>query len=150
MVKYKPSLWLHYVDDTLMVQPHGTITLHDFFQLINSLRMTTIYYGNRNKQNDSISGQTYQPVKTYTNCNSSQKQIHTVHCLNHCSNNPSHVKKGVIQNLSNRDITICQQKHDLTEEADKLKRGLLLCGYPHPLHQPNSQHSHGNQLSKKI
>jgi len=50
-----------------------------------------------------------------------RKQTHTVHFLNHCSNNPSHVKKGVIQNLCNRAITIHQQKQDLTEEAHKLK-----------------------------
>jgi hypothetical protein len=43
------------------------------------------------------------------------------HFFSHCSNNPSHVKKGVIQNLCNRAITIHQQKQDLREEADKLK-----------------------------
>jgi hypothetical protein len=58
-----------------------------------------------------------------------RKQTHTVHFLNHCSKNPSHVKKGVIQNLCNRPITICQHKQDLTEEADKLTRSLFLSGY---------------------
>lgn len=58
-----------------------------------------------------------------------RKQTHTVHCLNHCSTNPSHVKKGVIKNLCNRAINICQQKKDLSEEANKLKLCLLLSGY---------------------
>ena len=49
-----------------------------------------------------------------------RKQTQTVHCLTHCSNNPSHVKKRVIQNLRNRAIITCQQKQDLTEEANKL------------------------------
>jgi len=58
-----------------------------------------------------------------------RKWTHTVHCLNHCSNNPLHVKKGVIQNLCNRAIIICQQKQDLREQANKLKWCLLLSGY---------------------
>lgn len=47
-----------------------------------------------------------------------REQIHTVHCLNHCYSNPSHVKKGVIQKLGNRAIIICQQRQDLTEKAN--------------------------------
>jgi hypothetical protein len=35
---HKPSLWLRYVDDTLVVWPHGPDRLQNFFSYLNSLR----------------------------------------------------------------------------------------------------------------
>jgi len=45
-----------------------------------------------------------------------------------------------------RAITIRQQKQDLREEADKLKRGLLLSGYP--IHFINSTLNTPTEISR--
>ena len=36
--KYKPSLWLRYVDDTFVIWKHGTVRLDEFLSHLNGCR----------------------------------------------------------------------------------------------------------------
>jgi hypothetical protein len=55
-----------------------------------------------------------------------KKPSHTGRYLNFDSNHPPHVKKGLIQSLHTRAITICQDRQDLCNEIATLRHDLQL------------------------
>jgi hypothetical protein len=36
--QHEPKMWLRYVDDTVVIWPHGPVTLQDFLDHLNNLR----------------------------------------------------------------------------------------------------------------
>jgi hypothetical protein len=109
-VQYKPSLWLRYVYDTLVICPHGPERLQNFLSYHSSLSSSTHF--TMEMESDSvipfpnvlvIRKEMTFVTKVY------RKPTHTGRYPNFKSDHPLHVKRGLIQNLHNRASTKCQE-----------------------------------------
>jgi hypothetical protein len=58
------------------------------------------------------------------------KPTHTGRYLNYESTHPPHIKKGLIQSLHKRAITICQNQKERQKEIIHLRREFRINGYP--------------------
>jgi hypothetical protein len=129
--QYKLSLWLRYVDDTFVVWPHGSEQLQNFLNYRNSLR-PSIQYTTEIESDSAIPFLDVLVIRNGTTLATKvyRKPTNTGRYLNFKSNYPPHVKRYLIQNLHNRDSTICQERQELFNEISNLKRDLQLNGYP--------------------
>jgi hypothetical protein len=107
---HKPSLWLLYVDDTIVVWLHDSEWLQNSLSHINSLRPSIQF--TMEIQSDSaipfldvliIRNETTPVTRVY------RTPTHNGRYLNFKSNHPPHLKRGLRQSLHNRASTICQE-----------------------------------------
>ena len=126
----KPTVWLRYVDDTLVVWPHGPHTLADFLQHLNNTHPKikfTMEVENEGKlpfldvlvsrkANGRLGHSVYR------------KPTHTNRYLHAGSHHHPATKRGVLKTLAIRAIRVCD-KESLDSEMELLKTTFRANGY---------------------
>jgi hypothetical protein len=122
---------LRYVDDTFVIWPHGPTWLQDFLNHLNRVRPCIQFTMELESNNVSpfldvlvVKKDSTLATRVY------RKPTHTDRYLKFESNHLPYVKKGLIQSLHKRAITICQDQQDLRKEIVNLRRDLQRNGYP--------------------
>ena len=67
---------------------------------------------------------------------------HTGQYLHYTSNQPEHVKIGIIKKLVRRAKIVCSTEESLTDELDYIKKTMWLNGYPEKLITKTIKHCH--------
>jgi hypothetical protein len=127
---HKPSLWLHCIDGTFGVWPHGLEQLQTFLSYLNRLRPTI-----------QFTIETVRSVTPFLDALVNRKEMtlttkvyreptHTTRYLTFISNHLPQVKRGLVQSLLKRASTICQERQDLDYEISSPRQDLQLNGYP--------------------
>jgi hypothetical protein len=97
---HKPSLWLHSVDDTFVVWPHGPEQLQNFHSHLNSLK-PTIQFTMGIESDNVIPFLDVVVIRKETTLTAEvyRKSTHTGWYLSFNSNHQPHVKRGLVQSL---------------------------------------------------
>jgi hypothetical protein len=122
----KPAIWLRYVDDKLVVWPHGSTRLQEFLHHLNSLR-PTIQFTMEVETNNTFPFSDVLFAKRVSNLSTKvyRKPTHTGRYLNFKSDHLQHVKRGVVYSLVNRAKVICQEQKDFNREIKTIKYDLM-------------------------
>ena len=131
--KYKPSLWLRYVDDTFVIWKHGKVRLDEFLSHLNSCRDSISF-----TMDFEVDGSTpFLDVRVTRKGNRLQtsvyrKPAHTDRYLNFTSNHANHhprIKSGIVRCLAHRARKVCD-KDSIDNEMIHLQRVFTTNNYP--------------------
>ncbi len=105
---WKPNMWCRYVDDVLVVWPHGDQLLEEFHQHLNN-QNPSIQFTVEREAGGKIAFLDVQLEKKGPKILTSvfRKTTHTDRYLHFDSNHPARVKRGIIQCLRHRAEKVC-------------------------------------------
>ena len=105
---WKPKMWRRYVDDVLVVWPHGDQLLEEFHQHLNK-QNPSIQFTVERESGGKIAFLDVQLEKKGPKILTSvfRKKTHTDRYLHFDSNHPARVKRGIIQCLRHRAEKVC-------------------------------------------
>jgi hypothetical protein len=94
----------------------------DFLAHINSGNHLYSSPWRQKQKQDSLCGCLFSQKELTLSTTVHRKPTHTDCYLNYQSNHPPQVKRGIVQSLRSRAITVCQERQDLLLEIDILKQ----------------------------
>ena len=105
---WKPKMWRRYVDDVLVIWPHGDQRLKEFHLHLNGQNLS-IQFTLEKESEGRIAFLDVQLERRGAGVLTSvfRKKTHTDQYLNFNSNHPTKVKRGIIQCLRHRAEKVC-------------------------------------------
>ena len=127
---WKPKMWRRYVDDVLVVWPHGDQLLQEFHQHLNKQNLSIQFTVERESEG-KIAFLDVQLEKRGPKIVTSvfRKKTHTDRYLHFDSNHPARVKRGIIQCLRHRAEKVCDGS-TRWPEIGHLRQVFKANGYP--------------------
>ena len=127
---WKPKMWRRYVDDVLVVWPHGDQLLEEFHQHLNK-QNPSIQFTVERESGGKIAFLDVQLEKKGPKILTSvfRKKTHTDRYLHFDSNHPARVKRGIIQCLRHRAENVCNGSMRWSE-IRHLREVFKANGYP--------------------